>query len=121
MELGMKKKYVIEIDWGKVDKETKEIAYFHDGRSAQLQQPLTNLPSDFEATIIKRPTLIWYENITKPVLCWVWGENKSYKRYHIVTKYSSDEKYPFSTVEGISYKNAVPLTDKEVDSFKAGF
>ena len=57
----------------------------------------------------------WYENITKPVPCWVSDCGPHSKtRLKLVCKHIAHDKHPFSTVERTSWKYATPLTPEDL-------
>ncbi|MFA5670263.1 MAG: hypothetical protein WC967_13555 [Balneolaceae bacterium] len=63
------------------------------------------------------PPKEWYEQIPEEgVLCWVWdkGDN-AFTIVGIVTKYESNNTYPFITTSDCEWKHAKPVTQKDIN------
>lgn len=58
----------------------------------------------------------WYENLGEGVLCWVWDEDKSYRKLALIEAYRHDFDYKFKVYDGF-YKNAEPAAREEVEKY----
>lgn len=55
----------------------------------------------------------WYEDITEPVICWVWDSDEVDKTPRVVESFGDDPDYPFTTNNN-KFMNARPVTPDEL-------
>ena len=62
----------------------------------------------------------WYDRIKDGVLCWVdnyKARGETYKNIAIIVKKIKNRGLKFQSIDGMLYRNAVPLTDDEIKKY----